>query len=297
MPGSVSVAPTSATLQGQTLTLTATLKPYAVGPPNTTTNGETVKFFNGGTQIGAGTLTNGVATLATSTLPVGTDALKAVFPGDANYLTSTSSTINVTVTSILISSSLNPSSFGQSVTFTATVAAGATGTVTFNDGATALGTATISGGIATLTTSTLPVGSHDITGVYSGDATHNTATSPILTQVVKKATPTITVTTPGPSTYGSPVDITVTLPAGTTGTVTVTSGSTTLGTGTVTAAGTVTITTSSLPTGTDPITASYSGDGSYNPATGTGSQTVNKANPVLPAPVVNPTSFHKSPRT
>ena len=287
---SLSVAPTSATLQGQTLTLTATLKPYAVGPPNTTTNGETVKFFNGGTQIGAGTLTNGVATLATSTLPVGTDALKAVFPGDANYLTSTSSTINVTVTSILISSSLNPSSFGQSVTFTATVAAGATGTVTFNDGATALGTATISGGIATLTTSTLPVGSHDITGVYSGDATHNTATSPILTQVVKKATPTITVTTPGPSTYGSPVDITVTLPAGTTGTVTVTSGSTTLGTGTVTAAGTVTITTSSLPTGTDPITASYSGDGSYNPATGTGSQTVNKANPVLPAPVVNPTS-------
>ena len=286
----LSVAPTSATLQGQALTLTATLNPYAVGPPNTTTNGQTIKFFNGSSQIGTGTLSNGIATLVTSALPVGTDALKAVFPGDSNYLTSTSATVNVTVTSILLSSSLNPSTFGKSVTFTATVAAVATGTVTFYDGATALGTATISGSTATLTTSTLTVGSHDITGVYSGDSSHNAATSPILTQVVNKATPTVTVTTPGPSTYGNPVDITVTLPPGTTGSVVVTSGTTTLGTGNVTAAGTITITTSGLPTGTDPITATYNGDGSYNPSTGSTTQTVNKANPVLPAPVVSPTN-------
>ena len=47
------------------------------------------------------------------------------------------------------------------------------------------------------------------------------------------STPTVTVTTSGPSTYGSPVTITATLPTGTTGTVTITSGGTTLGSGTV----------------------------------------------------------------
>ncbi len=61
------------------------------------------------------------------------------------------------------------------MTFTATVSANSpgsgtpTGTVTFMDGSTSLGTGTLSGGVATFSISTLPVGSHSITGVYSGD--------------------------------------------------------------------------------------------------------------------------------
>ncbi len=89
-----------------------------------------------------------MATYTTSVLPTGSDPISAVYVGDPNYLTSTSSTINVTVSNIVLSSSLNPSLYAQSVTFTATVVAG-TGTVTFFDGTTALGTSTITGGIAT----------------------------------------------------------------------------------------------------------------------------------------------------
>ena len=76
----LAVSPTSATLAGQPVTLTATLNPYTVGPPTTTTDGEKVKFYNGATQLlPSGTLTGGVATLTTSSLPVGSDVLTAVF--------------------------------------------------------------------------------------------------------------------------------------------------------------------------------------------------------------------------
>ena len=45
------VSPTSGTLSGQAVTLTATLSPYTVGPPTTTTNGESVNFYSGSTSI------------------------------------------------------------------------------------------------------------------------------------------------------------------------------------------------------------------------------------------------------
>ena len=286
----LAVSPTSGTLSGQSLTLTATLSPYTVGPPTTTTNGDSVSFYNGSTLLGSGTLANGVATLSTSALPVGSDALNAVFPGDANYLTSTSNTLNVTVTSILVTSAPDPSTYGQSVVLTASVVAGATGTVAFMDGATTLGTSPIVANSAGFTTSSLIVGLHNLTGVYSGDGTHSAATSPVRVQEVDKATPAVTVTTSGPSTYGATVTITATVPAGAAGTITFTSGGVTLGSGTVSSGGTVVITTTVLPVGTDSITASYSGDTSNNANTGSVNQVVGKATPVLPAPVANPSS-------
>jgi len=77
------------------------------------------------------------------------------------------------ITNTVLSSSANPSVFGQSLTFTATVGSAAdrapTGTVTFSDGATSLGTGTLASGQATFTTSSLSIGSHSITGQYGGD--------------------------------------------------------------------------------------------------------------------------------
>ena len=286
----LSVSPTSGTLSGAPLTLTATLSPYTVGPPTTTTNGDTVNFFNGATLLGHGTLTNGVATLTTSALPIGSDALSAVFVGDSNYLTSTSSTLNVTVAAILITSAPDPSTYGQSVVITASVAAGATGTVTFMDGSTTLGTSNIASNTATLSTSTLIVGNHNLTGVYNGDGSHSAATSPVRVQEVDIATPTVTVTTSGPSTFGATVTITGSVPAGDTGTITFTSGGVTLGSGSVASNGTVVITTTVLPVGTDSITGSYSGDSNNNPNTGSVNEVVAKANPTLPPPVANPSS-------
>lgn len=91
-------------------------------------------------------------------------------------------------TTISVSSSTNPSTSDQSVTFTTTVSPStATGTVTFMDGLTTLGTSTLSSGSATLSSSQLSVGSHSITAVYSGDASYSSSTSAVLTQTVNQA--------------------------------------------------------------------------------------------------------------
>ena len=88
-------------------------------------------------------------------------------------------------TTTALTASPNPSVFGQSVTFTATVTgSGATGTVTFMEGAATLGTGPLSSGTAVFSTSALAVGVHTITAVYAGDASFSGSTSPALTQTV-----------------------------------------------------------------------------------------------------------------
>src|SRR5204863_1117420 len=120
--------------------------------------------------------------------------------GNIQVRSSTSAGLPTTTT---LTSSLNPSSFGNSVTFTATVSPGsstlpATGTVLFKDGATTLGTGSVSlvGTLykATITTSSLTTGNHPITAVYSGDANFNQSSSAVLTQVVTAPATTRTVT-------------------------------------------------------------------------------------------------------
>jgi hypothetical protein len=266
----LTVSPTTASLTGLPVTLTAVLSPYTVGPPTTTTNGELVNFFSGATLLGSGTLSKGVATLTTTALVTGSDSLTAVFPGDSNYNPSTSNLLPFTVSDILLTSSVNPSTYQQSVTFTATLGSGKTGTVSFLDGATVIGTALINSPIVTFQTSSLSVGSHNITAQF------NSSVSPVLVQVVNKATPTVTVTTSGPSTYGGSVTITASVPSGVTGTVTFTSGGLSLGSGTI-VNGTVSVTTTALTSPSDLITATYSGDTNYNSAVGTVTQTVAKA--------------------
>ena len=78
-------------------------------------------------------------------------------------------------TSTSLTSSVNPSSGGQSVTFTAAVTStgiiAPSGFVTFRDGADVLGTGFLNAfGMATFTTSSLSIGSHSITAEYDGDA-------------------------------------------------------------------------------------------------------------------------------
>ena len=93
-----------------------------------------------------------------------------------------------------ISSSSNPSSEGQPVTFTAEVLSGAgtpTGNVTFMDGSAALGTVSLSDSpaTATFTTSSLSAGIHPITAAYSGDGTFGPSTSAVLDQTVEQVPP------------------------------------------------------------------------------------------------------------
>ncbi len=90
--------------------------------------------------------------------------------------------VNGQFTSTKVSSSLNPATFGQSVTFTVVVSGPImpelfptgnlpSGTVTFLDGATTLGSAALNGsGQAFFTLSSLSVGTHSITAQYAGNA-------------------------------------------------------------------------------------------------------------------------------
>ena len=96
-------------------------------------------------------------------------------------------TINQIITTTTFSSSQNPSTLGQSVTFTATVIPStATGNVQFNDTSTippvTLGTGSISAGHAVFTTSALSVGSHNIVAKYLGDTSNAVSISAPLTQ-------------------------------------------------------------------------------------------------------------------
>ena len=86
--------PTSSTV-GQQVLLTAALTPFSSG--GNSTNGESVTFYSGSTSLGTGTLTSGVATLSTTALPTGTDSLTAKYAGDANFNTSTSTAVNLVV--------------------------------------------------------------------------------------------------------------------------------------------------------------------------------------------------------
>jgi len=195
----VSTASTTTTLAsstnpsvfGQSVTFTATVA--AVSPGSGTPTG-TVNFLDNGTQIGTGTLSAGVATFTTPSLSVATHPITAVYVASTNFTTSTSSVVSQVVnqasSTTTLASSTNPSVSGQSVAFTATVAAVSpgsgtpTGTVNFLDNGTQIGTGTLSAGAATFSTSTLTVGTHPITAVYVASTNFKTSTSSIVSQVV-----------------------------------------------------------------------------------------------------------------
>jgi hypothetical protein len=85
-------------------------------------------------------------------------------------------------------SSQNPSIYGQSVTFTATVSpqfsGTPAGTVEFYNGTKELGTAPLVDGVASFTSTKLAVGTGSITAKYFGNGSFLTSTSSALSQVV-----------------------------------------------------------------------------------------------------------------
>jgi autotransporter-associated beta strand protein len=274
---------------GQAITFTATVT--AISPGSRVPTGM-VTFMEGTTTLGTGTIdANGHATFQTSSLAQGTHTITATYGGDTNFLSSMSSALSQNVlpaTTTILTSSPNPSVFGQPVTFTATVtstlAGTPTGTVTFMDGTAVVGTGTVNGGVATFASSTLSAGLHLITAVYSGDSTFGPSTSTSVSQSVNRASTTTTVSSSlNPSMSGQTVTFTAVVSAavpgaGTpTGTVTFMDGSTFLGTGSL-SGGRATFQTSTLSVATHQITAVYSGDANFTGSTSAAlTQTVNQS--------------------
>jgi hypothetical protein len=170
------------------VTFTATVNGAGAGTPT-----GTVTFAVDGTPQPPVNLSGNTARFTTNALTVGSHTIRATYGGDVNFVGSSSSplTQNVGVgpSTTTLTSSVNPSSLGQLVVFTAVVAVTAgsgtpTGTVNFADGGTVLGSAPLVGNSAIFTTSSLTLGSHPITATYLGSATFATSTSQVLQQAV-----------------------------------------------------------------------------------------------------------------
>ena len=181
-----------------------------------------------------------------------------------------------------LTSSLNPSIYGQKVTFTATVAPSAsitpTGRVTFTWSIYNLGSATLNtNGVATLTKSNLNADLYPLTAAYGGDANNPPSTSAVLNQVVLETTSAATLTSsPNPSTQGQAVTFTATVSSPTvipTGPVTFTSGKTVLGTAQL-SGGKAKLVISSLPVGSTEVTVTYYGDSNIAKSSASVTQTV-----------------------
>ena len=269
---------------GTSVTFTATVAPA-------TATG-IVQFNVDGTDVGSPVaLAAGKATLVTNTLTAGDHSVIATYGGDLNFSGSASATLTQTVnalaaTSTALTSSLNPSIYGQSVTFTATVSpvvAGATptGTVQFSIDFVNVGApVALSGtGVATLATTAMQAGSHSVVATYSGSLTYATSTTTPLTQVVNKASTTTTAkTSDNNGRVGNQIQLRATISVVApgvglpTGTVTFTlSNSKVIGTATVGPTGVATLnwTPVAADVGTWTVTATYSGDPNFVGSLGT----------------------------
>ena len=111
-----------------------------------------------------------------------------------------------TSTTMTLTATPNPATFGQTVTLTATLTpASATGLVKFYDGVTMLGDATLNAsGKAVLTTIALSAGAHSLHARYGGDGQDLPSSSANLSVTVNaKGSPTLVPTTGSPFTVGN----------------------------------------------------------------------------------------------
>jgi hypothetical protein len=256
---------------GQSATLTATVQAAYTGTPT-----GTVTFLDGTTTLGTSTVANGSAQFTASALAPGTHNISAKYSGDTNFTGSNSTasqtlTVNTATTTTTVSTSLNPSSYGQLVTFSATVQAGSgsgpTGSIIFLNGVTTLGTVPLTNGTAQLAVSSLATGSQSITARYSGDSNFAGSTSTALVEAVNPAaTSTVIASNANPTTFGQAVSLTATVqpPAGSTasGTVTFLDGSSSLGTATLSSNNAL-LTVSTLAVGSHAVSAVYAGDADF----------------------------------
>jgi hypothetical protein len=286
----------------------------------------TIEFF--ASALGSSSGVSEGQTFLTS-VPVTTDSSgnasfseSLTLPAGETFITATAtdpngntSQFSLQATTTALTSSLNPSTLGTSVTFTAVVTNPATGTptgtVTFTiDGhaETPSALAVVNGvDQATFSTRTLTVGPHTITAAYSGDTAFAPSTSAPLTQTVNPA-PLATTTSlsaaTNPSTFGenatftavvAPTAQTVSTP---TGTVTFTidgQSEPPVDLAVVNGADEAVFGTATLTVGPHTISAAYDGDSTFaSSAAPPLTQTVNAPTTTMLRTSINPSALGQS---
>jgi hypothetical protein len=295
----LTTTPASPQTQGTSVTLNASVSPSAPG---------TVQFEVGSTDIGTPvTVTGGTASTTTTTLPLGSDSLSAVFTpqsgsaysgstGTASYTISSAPATPTTTT--LTTSPSSPQFAGTSVTLNASINQPAPGTVQFEVGSTDIGSpvAVVDGastGTASIATTSLPTGSDNLSAVFTPQAGSGYAGSTGTASYTinpQPATPTTTALSVDPTT--GPAFTAITLTAAVTntsssaalaagdGTVTfyddgtdasgdITSSSVALGTANLAAGGIGTVVTTDFAPGTHNIVVQFTpaDSGVYNSST------------------------------
>ncbi len=208
-------------------------------------------------------------------------------------------------TTTTLASSLNPSTVGALVMFTATVTGNSpTGTVSFTDSGASIGCAAVPliGGAATCSTALLAQGTHTIVASYGGDA-GNMGSSGMVSQVVNAgggggptATTTTLVSSANPAASGASVTFTATVTGNApTGSVNFMDGTGSISNCAVVAlaAGsgnsrTAACTTTTLSVGTHSIAARYSGNATNATSTST---TISETITGTPAALVPKVAF------
>ncbi|WP_408898555.1 Ig-like domain repeat protein [Nocardioides sp. R1-1] len=214
--GTVVQASPSPSVQDQTVQLTASVAALSPGSGSPT---GTVTFLAGDEILGAAPLeaaaSGSTATLDVDDLPPGTHQLTARFAGDGDYRASTSEAVTHTVipgtavvaTTTTLSASANPSSYGEPVTFRATVSAEGSadgespqGSVQFSlDGRDLGGPVPVEDGLAVSPpVATAEPGDHTVIAAFTA-APGFSGSGDILTQTVHTAVPEVSVASSDPS--------------------------------------------------------------------------------------------------
>ena len=289
------------TVVGSPITFTATVTGSPATPSGTVTF--TDLTYDGLTPVATTLVTNvplgsnGQASVTTSSLAAGSGFLgnhfiKATYNGDASHPASSVTMVqkvHANASTTVLTSSVNQSTFGQAVSFTATVSSvpsGAgtpNGMVTFQDGAAVIGQLPLSsGGVvcsasdaarsceASITKSDLAVGSHTITATYASDTQFAASTGSVAV-AVQNGTTTNVSSSSNPSSFGQLVVLTATATAANAapgtpeGSVTFREGATVLTTRQLDATGKAFFATTALSVGSHTITADFTGiDGWLN---------------------------------
>ncbi|HXB74864.1 MAG TPA: Ig-like domain-containing protein [Candidatus Acidoferrales bacterium] len=284
-----------------------------ITPTGTVTLTDTVYFVPSPNMVSSTTITlasnvpldaNGNAAVTTSALTADKHFITVSYSGDTSFSAGSGSLIqfvHASGTTTAVAASPNPSNLGQSVAFTATVAAvppgtgTPTGMVTFQDGNIVLGQVPLNGsGVASFSTSGLALGSHTVTAVYASDSIF-AASSGSKVQVVQNTANTTTTTassSPNPSVSGQLVTFTSTTTSSAgvpVGTVTFTEGATVWASNVTVNAGQASFSTAALSVGSHTITATFTG------ATGWGNSSGNAAPQVVNGAAATTTTASSSP--
>jgi hypothetical protein len=264
---------------GQPLTLTATVTDSSGSVPT-----GVVVFSEPDAYYGTVTLSGGIAQIALpTTLAAGKHTITAQYSGDSSDAPAKASLAQIITgasSTTTIATDTEPSTYGQTVTFTAVVSSTAgtpDGTVTFKNGSAVLGTVALSGGQATYAVSTLNGGTHTIKAVYNGSSEYGPSSASVF-QIVEPAATTTTLTSSlNPAPYGQTITFTAVVapaaPATPSGTVTIKDGKKVLGSGSL-VNGQMQISTSLLSEGAHTLTATYAGSANFSKSSGTLSQTI-----------------------